>query len=90
MGEPLYQWPMPDGYPIKTSAWTGNMLPRWNFAMEFASGKIGGTGFDESPDVYVATQNKHVEADALARLVRETPNTTGLALGLSSPNFQWW
>lgn len=40
MGQPLYQWPMPDGYPDQTAAWTGSLLARWNFAHALAYGAI--------------------------------------------------
>lgn len=43
MGQPLYQWPMPDGYPDKTTAWTGSLLARWNFTVSLLSGGIPGT-----------------------------------------------
>jgi uncharacterized protein (DUF1800 family) len=43
MGQPLYQWPMPDGFPTKTEAWTGSLLPRWNYAMALTANQIGGT-----------------------------------------------
>jgi uncharacterized protein (DUF1800 family) len=46
MGQPLYQWPMPDGYPDKTTAWTGSLLARWNFALALMTGGIGGTTLD--------------------------------------------
>lgn len=46
MGQPLYQWPMPDGFPVKASAWTGSLLPRWNFALALASNTIGNTTID--------------------------------------------
>ena len=46
MGQPLYQWPMPDGFPEKTSAWAGSLLPRWNYALALAANKIGGTSVD--------------------------------------------
>lgn len=46
MGQPLYQWPMPDGYPSKTAAWTGTLLARWNFAFALAQGSIPGTQVD--------------------------------------------
>ncbi len=46
MGQPLYQWPMPDGYPDKTTAWTGSLLARWNFSVALLSGGIGGTSLD--------------------------------------------
>ncbi|MEP6753933.1 MAG: DUF1800 domain-containing protein [Chthonomonadales bacterium] len=43
MGMPLYQWPMPDGYPDRTSAWTGSLLARWNFAFALTTSGIHGT-----------------------------------------------
>lgn len=46
MGQPLYQWPMPDGFPEKASAWTSSLLPRWNFALALTAGEIGGTTTD--------------------------------------------
>jgi hypothetical protein len=46
MGQPLYQWPMPDGYPDKTAAWTGSLLARWNFALALTGGSIGSTSID--------------------------------------------
>jgi uncharacterized protein (DUF1800 family) len=90
MGEPLYQWPMPDGYPIKTSAWASNMLPRWNFAYEFASGHVTGTNFEGEVDPYVKTQYRAPGGDRLSELIKRANPQEALALGLSSPNFQWW
>jgi uncharacterized protein (DUF1800 family) len=46
MGQPLYQWPMPDGFPEKFTAWTGGLLPRWNFAMALTGNAIAGTTVD--------------------------------------------
>ena len=46
MGQTLYAWPMPDGYPDRASAWTGSLLARWNFALALAHDKIGGTSID--------------------------------------------
>jgi uncharacterized protein (DUF1800 family) len=45
MGQPLYEWPMPDGYPDKTAAWTGSLLARWNFAFALFhhDGEVAGT-----------------------------------------------
>ncbi|MCS6862280.1 MAG: DUF1800 domain-containing protein [Abditibacteriales bacterium] len=43
MGQPLFQWPMPDGYPQTTAAWTGSLLARWNFALALTAGEITGT-----------------------------------------------
>ncbi len=49
MGQPLYQWPMPDGYPEKEAAWTGSLLGRWNYALALTANKIGGTQVDFAP-----------------------------------------
>jgi len=46
MGMPLFQWPMPDGYPVIREAWTGTLLARWNFASHLANGQIPGTEVD--------------------------------------------
>ncbi len=43
MGQPLHQWPMPDGYPDKTAAWTGSLLARWNFALALCANEIPST-----------------------------------------------
>lgn len=43
MGQPLFEWPTPDGPPDVATAWTGNLLPRWKFALELALNDIPGT-----------------------------------------------
>ena len=48
MGQPLYQWPMPDGYPDDTAAWTGSILARWNFVLAIAEDRIADTRADWS------------------------------------------
>ena len=80
MGQPLHQWPMPDGYPIETDAWATNLLPRWNFAADLASNRIPGTRVDT--------------AMAARRLARWNPvgganAAEKVALALSDPDFQW-
>lgn len=46
MGQPLYDWPTPDGYPDTAAAWQGNLLPRWRFALDLVQNRIKGTKFD--------------------------------------------
>lgn len=46
MGQPLFQWPLPDGYPHHTAAWTGTLLARWNFVLALTAGQISGTQID--------------------------------------------
>ena len=48
MGQPLFAWPMPDGFPEGTRAWTGALIPRWNFALALAGRTIENTTLDVS------------------------------------------
>ncbi len=82
MGEPLYQWPMPDGYPVKTSSWTSSLLPRWNFAFALARGQIARTSPSLEKGVVARTRAK---AGTLVDVRIEDE----LALSLASPEFQW-
>ena len=49
MGQPLYDWPTPDGYPDSSTTWQGNLLPRWKFALDLVQNRIKGTKFDLEP-----------------------------------------
>ena len=70
MGQPLYQWPMPDGYPDKTAAWTGSLLARWNFAFALTSGGIEGTAVDLSELMRVAgASSDQAYAAALMQMI---------------------
>ncbi len=48
MGEPLYAYQAPTGYPDRADAWvnTGALLNRMNFGLQFASQRIGGVDMD--------------------------------------------
>lgn len=46
MGQPLFAWPMPDGYPEGTRPWTGALIPRWNYALALAGQTISNTTID--------------------------------------------
>jgi uncharacterized protein (DUF1800 family) len=83
MGQPLYGWAMPDGYPDGTAAWTGSILARWNFVWALSQGEIKGTELDLNP---------------VAGKVRDfTLGVTGgggetladIAFALSAPEFNW-
>lgn len=43
MGQPLFEWPTPDGPPDRAEFWAGNLLPRWRFAIDLARDQIAGT-----------------------------------------------
>ncbi len=40
MGQGVFQYPTPDGYPDKTSPWLGTLLWRWNFAFALAGNQV--------------------------------------------------
>lgn len=48
MGQPLYAYQAPTGYPDRATAWvnTGSLLNRMNFGLELAAGRIRGVDFD--------------------------------------------
>ncbi|MDR3689539.1 MAG: DUF1800 family protein, partial [Fimbriimonas sp.] len=105
MGEPLYQWPMPDGYPTRTASWTGTMLPRWNFALALAGNRIGGTNVDwhallpapEPERLFELTHAARPEPEDRELFHRvdaelkqeEDGRQTAGFLCLASPKFQW-
>ena len=43
MGQLYFNWPTPDGYPDYSTAWQGNLMPRWQFAFELIRNEITGT-----------------------------------------------
>ncbi len=97
MGQASYEWPMPDGYPDRNSAWTGSMLSRWNFAFALASDSIGGTRISkeivESPlkDRASMLFCRPIVADdgkLLAAMANLDERGQAAAL-IASPEFQW-
>lgn len=46
MGQVPFNWPTPDGYPDRTEAWQGNLMPRWQFAFALARNEIEKTEVD--------------------------------------------
>ncbi len=91
MGQSLYQWPMPDGYPVKSSAWTGAMLARWNFAFALASNGIAGTNTKAVTKPFEAVFERHersADQSILTALEGADPQERA-ALCLCSPTFQW-
>jgi len=101
MGQPLYLWPMPDGYPDQTEAWSGSLLARWNFAFDLMHGKIDGTSVDRE-----RLARLFPEAAEEAHIFHRHPESTSLidpqdalgaianaadryALLIASPEFQW-
>lgn len=78
MGQPLYEWPMPDGFPEKAAAWTGSLLPRWNFALALASNAVPGTRVDLNAPLTAAKAHTEAEqVDALTEAVLARPAGAG-------------
>jgi uncharacterized protein (DUF1800 family) len=40
MGQGVFQYPTPDGYPDKTSPWLGTLMWRWNLSFALAANKV--------------------------------------------------
>src|SRR2546423_1023546 len=77
MGQPLYLWPMPDGFPEKPSAWTSTLLPRWNFALALASNGIPNTRVDlNAPLAAAQAHTDEAILDTLLETVMGRPHTT--------------
>ncbi len=92
MGQPLYLWPMPDGYPDRTAAWTGSLLARWNFALALTEGRIGGTSldFEQLDEKMGGLQVDHLALCTSAKVAEmggDWPKKAALAL--CAPEFQW-
>jgi hypothetical protein len=51
MGQPYFGWPTPDGYPDVAAPWSGNLMPRWQFALALARGEINGTRVEWPADL---------------------------------------
>ena len=43
MGQAHFGWPTPDGFPDRDAPWSGNLLPRWQFALALMSDGVKGT-----------------------------------------------
>ena len=46
MGQVPFNWPTPDGYPDRSEAWQGNLMPRWQFAFGLVRNELGKTEVD--------------------------------------------
>ena len=61
MGQPLYAYQAPTGYPDRATAWvnTGSLLNRMNFGLQLATGRVAGVELD------LAALNGHREPESL-------------------------
>ena len=100
MGHARFQWPMPDGYPVKDDAWTGSMVGRWRFVSELLGKRIEGTYCDLNRLSKLRQTSDMVDLVAFAPPGTDTHTVLrGLAVGLvpmeqaalslCSPEAQW-
>jgi len=87
MGQPLYAYQAPTGYPDQAAAWvnTGALLSRMNFGLQLATGRVAGVRFDlaaldggREPESLAAALETYVpllmpERDATATVERLEP-----------------
>lgn len=61
MGQPLYAYQAPTGYPDRATAWvnTGSLLNRMNFGLQLATGRVAGV------ELELAALNDHREPESL-------------------------
>jgi uncharacterized protein (DUF1800 family) len=61
MGQPLYQYQAPTGYPDRADEWmsNGTIIERINFAIALAANRVPGTSVDLAgfPETKVAAQH---------------------------------
>ncbi len=66
MGQPLYAYQAPTGYPDRADAWVnaGSLLNRMNFGLELATGRVAGVRFN------LAKLNQNREPESLVAALR--------------------
>jgi uncharacterized protein (DUF1800 family) len=74
MGQLYFNWPTPDGYPDRSEAWQGNLMPRWQFAFELIRNEIKGTKHNLAALLEVSSTGVlQDDVDSLASLLLGTP-----------------
>ena len=95
MGQPLYAYQAPTGYPDRASAWvnTGALLNRMNFGLQVATGQVAGVtldlaglasspqpaSLDEALDVYLPLLLPERDVTAAAQRLRDVVHDPELA-----------
>ncbi len=78
LGQPLYLWETPDGYPDLFEYWSGNLMPRWQFGTTLSNFRTGNIVINSAPylagtpDAAIDMLNVNLfggEMDAAARSV---------------------
>jgi uncharacterized protein (DUF1800 family) len=88
LGEPLYSYQPPTGYPDRAEAWlnAGTLLGRMNFGLRLAAGKLPGVTIDPAALASLAAEAQGGPKVTDQRAPTPAPQTVGMLLG--SPEFQ--
>jgi len=74
MGQPYFNWPTPDGYPDRSDAWQGNLMPRWQFGFELIRNEIKGTKHNLKALMDISSSDSlQGDVDAVASLLFGMP-----------------
>lgn len=74
MGQMYFNWTTPDGYPDRSDAWQGNLMPRWQFAFELIRNELPKTKHNLNALLDVAsTGSLHTDVDSLTSLLLGSP-----------------
>jgi uncharacterized protein (DUF1800 family) len=84
MGQPLFGWPMPNGYPEEARSWVGGLVPRWNFALALAGGSIENTSIDLPSLTKAGADARLSPEDSLLEFALGLPATEPLLTRLRS------
>jgi hypothetical protein len=78
MGQPLFQWSDPDGYPDNVEWWSGTILQRWNFANYLGARNAEVLAVDvlplmavNTPDAIAEAINQRVFAGAMSSALKQ-------------------
>ena len=69
MGQPLFFWQPPNGYPDVKGAWfeSSSLLARWNFGLQLATGSLPGNTIDVTK-LALPTGAGHIGGDLIDTL----------------------
>ncbi len=70
MGQGVFQYPTPDGYPDKASPWLGTLLWRWNLAFALASDRVPSVSVPMDKLLHATGASASITANAMERTAR--------------------
>ena len=94
MGQPLFEYPTPDGYPLEAAPWFGSLLWRWNFSLNLLASRIPGASVRRKELVQRFGSQDQLLAHLLGRRptsleLEQMSGEDGISIALASPGFQW-